>query len=222
MQPRFFANFFCFLTVQKKKILLRCSEAENACVLLNEPPWRLKSKENLNEDELVQRCLKNDRKAQRQLYERYGPVMKMVCLRYLFEKQLAEEVLNRDFFKVFTKMKDYTGEGSLEGWIRRVMVNESLNENRKRKVLYEPDEVGESRFLQQVPEVQSSHEVKYIMAVIEALPEGYRVVFNRAEIEGYHHSEIAKKLQISESSSRSQLARAKKLLRKKLKDLEGF
>ncbi len=182
----------------------------------------MKPKNKTNEDELVQGCLKNNRKAQKELYERYGPVMKMVCLRYLHEKQLAEEVLNKGFFKVFDKMETYTGEGSMEGWIRKIMVNECLNENQKRKVIYEPDEAGERNFLRQVPEVESTHDVSHIMAVIAALPEGYRIVFNLCEIDGYSHKEIGERLGISESSSRSQLTRAKKLLRQKLKDVEGF
>ncbi len=182
----------------------------------------MKSKKKTNEDELVQRCLKNNRKAQKELYERYGPVMKMVCLRYLYEKQLAEEVLNRGFFKVFTKIESYTKEGSFEGWIRKIMVNECLNENQKREVIYEPNEVGERNFLTQVPEVESTHDVSYIMNVIAALPDGYRIVFNLCEIEGYNHKEIAEKLGITESSSRSQLTRAKQLLRQKLKDINGF
>lgn len=182
----------------------------------------MRSKKKLNEDELVQQCLKSNRKAQKELYERYAPLMKMVCLRYLYEKQLSEEVLNRGFFKVFTKIETYSGKGSLEGWIRKIMVNECLNENQKRKVIYEPDETGEQHFLKQVPEVDSDHEVSHIMAVIAALPDGYRVIFNLCEIEGYNHKEIAEQLGITESSSRSQLSRAKQLLRQKLKGIKEF
>lgn len=182
----------------------------------------MKSKKNTNDDELVQRCLKNDRKAQKQLYERFGPLMKMVCLRYLFEKQLAEEVMNRGFYKVFTKLSSYKAEGSFEGWIRKIMVHESLNENQKKKASYEIDECAENKFLSQVPEVESSHGLEHIMNVISALPDGYRVVFNLIEVEGFNHKEVAQKLSISESSSRSQLTRAKQLLRQKLKDIKGF
>lgn len=179
-------------------------------------------KDNKEEEGLIRRCLKNSRKAQKELYERYAPLMKMVCLRYLFEKQLAEEVMNRGFFKVFTKLKEFKGQGSFEGWIRRIMVNESINENHKKKIIYETEESREQAFLEQVPEVESTHELNHIMAVISSLPNGYRIIFNLSEVEGYSHKEIAQKLGITESSSRSQLTRAKKLLRKKLKDIKLF
>lgn len=182
----------------------------------------MKPREKLKEDELVQRCLRKDRRAQRELYERYGPLMKAVCLRYLFERAKAEEVMNRAFFKVFTRLESYKGNGSFEGWIRKIMVNESLNENKKKKVNFEISESQEEHFLKQAPEVQGEHDVQFIMQVISALPEGYRLVFNLIEIEGYNHGEVGVKLGISESSSRSQLTRAKKLLRQKLKDLQGL
>ncbi len=182
----------------------------------------MNTKEKPYVQELLKGCLQSDRKAQRLFYEHFGPVMKMVCLRYLFEKQLAEEILNKGFLKVFTKLDTYKDEGSLEGWIRKIMVNECLNENQKRKIHYEPDEVAESRFRQQVPEVESSHELKHLMAIIEALPDGYRMVFNLIEIEGYTHKEASTKLGTTESNSRSQLARAKKLLREKLKNINNL
>lgn len=176
----------------------------------------------MKENELLNRCLKNDRKAQQKLYERFGPVMKAVCQRYLYERSLAEEVMNRGFLKVFTKLKDYRHEGSLEGWIRIIMVRESLNENQKFRPSFELDREGEYEYLKSYPTAESEHNTDYILKLIEALPLGYKTIFNMNEIEGYSHAEIAKELGISESASRSQLARAKKLLREKLKTTKAL
>ncbi len=148
--------------------------------------------------------------------------MKVVCKRYLFDQSLAEEVMNQGFYKVFKNLKNFRFEGSFEGWIRRIMVRECFTENAKKKKLFLICEDQEEKFLKQVPEVQQSHGVEYIMRLIEALPDGYRMVFNLYEIEGYNHAEISAQLGISESASRSQLARAKQLLRSKLNDLQGL
>ena len=124
--------------------------------------------------------------------------------------------MNRGFLKVFTKLKEYRGDGSFEGWIRIIMVRESLNENKKSKVELEISEDQEEAFLRIPSATNSHHETEYILKLIDALPIGYKTVFNMNEIEGYSHSEIAKELGITESASRSQLTRAKKLLREKL------
>ncbi|HAD98606.1 MAG TPA: RNA polymerase subunit sigma-70 [Cryomorphaceae bacterium] len=148
--------------------------------------------------------------------------MLMVCRRYLFNKQQADATLNKGFLKVFRKLHTFRNQGSFEGWVRKIMVRECLDENKAKRVAELPIEEQESLFLQQVPEVEKAHNVRQIMLVIEALPHGYREVFNLYEIEGYDHGEIAKQMEITESASRSQLARAKQLLRKKLKDIEGL
>jgi len=177
---------------------------------------------SLEEKQLIKKCLRNDRRAQRELYDRFGPLMKAVCIRYLFDSSICEEVMNRGFYKVFKNLNRFRFEGSFEGWIRKIMVRECLNENEKTKKARLSTDLDEAKFLKQAPEAQDNHSVDFIMKVIKALPEGYRLVFNLYEIEGYNHSEIAEQLNITESASRSQLTRAKQLLRKKLKGLQGL
>ncbi len=127
--------------------------------------------------------------------------------------------MNHGFWKVFKNLKKYSGAGSLEGWIRRIMVNTSLDENRRRPPTHATDLEAESRFLKTVPAHEGGYDLEVILKTIASLPEGYRLVFNLSEIDGYAHHEIADQLGISESASRSQLARAKKLLREKLKNI---
>ena len=178
--------------------------------------------DSISEKELIGRCLRSERSAQHALYEKMGPVMLSVCRRYLYDKQMAEAVLNQAFLKVFQNLKAFRKEGSFEGWVRKIMVRESLNENQKKKAIEVSIDEQESTFLKQVSAIEEAHDVKQIMRVIEALPDRYRIVFNLYEIEGYSHKEIAKQLGINVSSSRSLLTRAKQLLREKLKDIEGL
>lgn len=124
--------------------------------------------------------------------------------------------MNRGFLKVFTNLKEFRGDGSFEGWIRRIMVRESLNENKRKHPTLETNAEHETAFLKIPSPTHSQHDADYILKLIDALPIGYKTVFNMNEIEGYSHAEIAKELGITESTSRSQLARAKKLLREKL------
>ena len=169
----------------------------------------------LTQTELINRCLKNDRKAQRALYERFGPTLKMTCLRYLIDKEMAEDALNRGFLKVFTKLDSYNGTGNFEGWMRRIMVNECLDFNRTHKPIYS---IEEETFLADdaFNVTESKYETDFILRLIDALPLGYKTVFNMVEIDGFNHKEVGERLQITESASRSQLAKAKSILRKKL------
>lgn len=171
-----------------------------------------------SETALIKQCLKQDRKAQRALYERFGPRMKSVCLRYCYNRSLAEEVLNKGFFKVFKSLETYTGKGNFEGWIRQIMVRTCLDENKKAS-LPKADESVEFYAPTELSGVNQTHDAQYILNLIEALPYGYKMVFNLYEIEGFSHKEIGKQLEISESASRSQLTRAKKTLQEQLKEL---
>jgi RNA polymerase sigma-70 factor (ECF subfamily) len=173
-----------------------------------------------SEQALITQCLKEDRKAQKALYERFGPRMKSVCLRYCYNRSLAEEVMNKGFFKVFKSLNTYSGKGSFEGWIRQIMVRTCLDENRKNTLLKVDEEV-EVHVPDSLSASNQKHDADYLLRLIEALPYGYKMVFNLYEIEGYSHKEIAKQLEISESASRSQLTRAKKVLQEQLKELQN-
>ncbi len=164
---------------------------------------------------LVKQCLKGDAKAQREVYERYAAQMLSVCKRYLRSVEDAEEVLSNTFIKVFKKIDQYSGEGALGAWIRRIAVNEALNFMRYQKNLFvEMDtenhvEHSHSSFLEEL-------NAEHLLLLIEELPVGYRTVFNLYAIEGYTHKEIGEMLNISDNTSKSQLSKARKQLQNRL------
>jgi len=181
---------------------------------------RSKSK-GLSEEKLIQDCCLGDRRAMQVLYERYAPGMMSVCYRYVNDRAIAQDLLHDGFLIVFSKIGDFRGEGSFEGWMRRVFVTTALGYLRKTKKHQETDYLDQAVLLtrNQVSALDrlSSEE---ILDCISRLPEGYRTVLNLFAIEGYSHREIAGMLGISEGTSRSQYARAKASLLKTLKELE--
>lgn len=172
--------------------------------------------ENLNmpDDELVECCLNKDVKAQKLLFNRFAPKMMGVCLRYASSSTEAEDMLQEGLIKVFEKLKMYSGKGSLEGWIRRIVVNNALDiirKNKKMKFNTSIDEVGFSLKKEQfiIEDLTASE----LMKILQTIPLGYRTVFNMYAIEGYSHKEIADELGISVSTSKSQLSRARNVLK---------
>ena len=175
----------------------------------------MKHKSNLQDHELIELCKKNNRNAQRQLYEHYGPKMKFVCRRYLTDKNNTEDVLNQGFIKVFNKLNAYQGRGSFEGWIKRTIINTCLDQNRKDKTFtLSLEEVSPQD--QPTTIDYTGLNVDYILNAINRLPLGCQAVFNLVEVDGYNHKEVAAMLGITESASRSQLTKAKQSLRKML------
>ncbi len=169
-------------------------------------------------DHLIQQCLRQNARAQRALYERFSPKMYALCLRYLKESDDAQDVLLKAFTKVFEHLARFKGEGSFEGWIRRIVVNEALMFLRKHKQQPMTIELEGAAVAQAEPHTQL--EADDLLGLVRALPEGYRTVFNLHAIEGYAHSEIAEQLGISEGTSKSQLSRAKELLRRQITDYD--
>lgn len=168
-----------------------------------------------SDKKLVKQCLKGDGRAQRDLYERFAPQMLSVCRRYVKNLEDAEEVLSNAFIKVFRKIDQYSGEGALGAWIRRIMINESLNFIRYQKNLFvEVEEENHHSLSHQ--SMQDDMNADHLMAMIEELPLGYRTVFNLYAIEGYAHKEIGEMLGISENTSKSQLSKARRQLQEKL------
>ncbi len=169
-----------------------------------------------NEREWVRLCQKQDRKGQYAVYQYYAGKMMAVCRRYLGQSPDAEDALQEGFMKVFTKIDQFTEGKSFEGWIRRIMVNESLMKLRKNGSVYLKDidatwDVGQ-------PEDALMHlSTQEIEQLIADMPDGYRTIFNLYAIEGYSHPEISQMLQISEGTSKSQLSRARALLQTKMK-----
>lgn len=167
---------------------------------------------NLHNQEktLIKKAIENNRDAQRELFEMYSPKMLGVCRQYVKDVHHAEDLLLQGFLKVFSNLKSFKSEGSFEGWIRAIMVNTCITYLRKKNVIDLSDE--EYVFNDVVIENLENTSVEDIQKLIDLLPEGYKVVFNLYAIEGYKHSEIAKRLNISESTSKSQLFKARKLL----------
>ncbi len=169
-------------------------------------------------EDLVQGCIKNDRKAQYDLYERFSGEMFTVCLRYIKESAEAEDVLIKSFTKVFQHISKFEAKGSIAGWIRRIVVNEALMYLRSNKTMYLEVEIEKSGT---VSDLNTDHlEAEDLLAMVQQLPAGYRTVFNLYAIEGYSHAEIGDMLGVSENTSKSQLSRAKKHLQKMIADSE--
>ena len=174
----------------------------------------------MNEDILVKKCIEGDNRAQKKLFDLFAPKLFGVCLRYMKDHNLAQDTLQDGFVKIFTKLSDYNGKGSFEGWMRRIVVNTCLDQLRKDQKLKMNTSIDDVSFL-----VKDNHWIeeeltaKDLLKLVESLPDGYRVVFNMFAIEGYSHKEIAEQMNISENTSKSQFSRAKSHLRRKLIEL---
>ncbi len=172
------------------------------------------------EAQLVKALRQADPKAQRQLYEKYASRMLGICMRYAPDHMVAEDILVEGFMKVFDKIGQFKSEGSFEGWMRRIMVNESLGYLRKRKQIPETADMTEAERVSDNALADQALEAEEMMQMIATLPVGYRTVFNLYAIEGFSHAEIAEKLGITESTSKSQLHRARALLQQRVTDWE--
>ena len=175
----------------------------------------------MDEITLANKCIKGDQRAQRKLFEMYAPKMMGVCLRYMKDQAQAEDVLQDGFVKVFTKLDKYTGDGSLEGWVRRIMVNTALDQLRKTNKFNANVSMDDVAY-----KVESDADVlaplieEDLLKLIQEMPTGYKTVFNMFAIEGFSHKEIGEKLGVSENTSKSQYSRAKAYLRTKVEELE--
>ncbi len=170
-----------------------------------------------NETKLIKKAAQNNREAQHVLFEMHAPKMLSVCRYYVKNLQHAEEVMLNGFLKVFTNLKNFRGEGSFEGWIRRIMVRESISFLRQKKTIQFVDDDYEHVEIQD--ESSQQYDVAQLQELIDNLPEGYKMVFVMYAIEGYKHAEIAKLLDISEGTSKSQLFKARKLLQNNIRIL---
>jgi RNA polymerase sigma-70 factor (ECF subfamily) len=145
--------------------------------------------------------------------------MYVLCCRYIKDKMEAEDVLITAFAKLFERINQYKGEGSFEGWIRRIIVNESLSYLRKNKSMYVETDLEEARPVALMDTHDAKFEADDLLTLIGELPTGYRIVFNLYAIDGYSHKEIAEQLGINENTSKSQLSRARTMLQKQLDNL---
>lgn len=173
------------------------------------------------EKQLIAQAIENNRQAQHQLYTKFSPRMLSVCRQYINDIHHAEDVMITAFMKVFTNLKKFEHRGSFEGWIKRIMIHECIDYLRVKKNNFNHKDIDDV--------ILSEHEEAYenedfsiddIQLLIDNLPDGYRMVFNLYVIEGYKHQEIAELLKISEGTSKSQLAHARKMLQTQINQLK--
>ena len=167
----------------------------------------------LGEARLVKRCKRGNLAAQRELYRRYASAMYAVCLRYCKRREEAEEVLSNGFVKVFGRLDQFSGTGRLGAWIKTIMVREALNFLRYQKNYFE--EMDEERDYGHRRE-EEALDAEHLLRLVRSLPTGYQTVFNLYALEGYSHQEIAELLKISVGTSKSQLNRAKSIIKAEL------
>ncbi|MBK9175361.1 MAG: RNA polymerase sigma factor [Flavobacteriales bacterium] len=168
------------------------------------------------ERELIKGCLAGDRRSQEALYARYARRMYAVCLRYARHELEAQDLMQEGFIRVFEKLKDFRMEGSLEGWVRRIMVHTAINQYRRKS--FQQERFGLERLPEDPVEADALGVLgaEELLGMVSSLPDGYRIVFNLFAIEGYDHAEIAEMLGCGESTSRSQLAKARRMLQLKI------
>ena len=169
-------------------------------------------------ERLVPLCRDGDRKAQKKLFDLLSPKMMAVCLRYMGNREDAEDILQEGFVTVFTKLDSYTGAGSFEGWARKIFVNAALMHLRRTDALGLSEDIEEARtlFTEEATPVQKMG-YKELMKMIAALPADARTVFNMYVIEGYSHKDISEQLGCTEATSRSKLQRARIRLQEMIK-----
>ncbi|HYF29916.1 MAG TPA: sigma-70 family RNA polymerase sigma factor [Chitinophagaceae bacterium] len=177
-----------------------------------------KSNYIIPESDLIKACIAGNRAMQEELYKRFAPKMYAVCMRYANNADDAQDLLQEGFIKVYRNLAKFRAEGSFEGWVRRVFVNTSIEHFRRKSNLYSITEKEENVIEDADITALDNLAEKDIINLIQELSPGYRTVFNMYVIEGYSHKEIGNILGISEGTSKSQLARAKAILQKKVQE----
>jgi RNA polymerase sigma-70 factor (ECF subfamily) len=174
--------------------------------------------ENPNE-ELIQGCIKQDRRSQELLYNTYSKKMYQVCLSYTKNRDEAKDVLQDGFIKVFKSINTFKGEVDLERWIRRIIVNTSIDYYRKNLKELKSIDISEISNLPSEYNMLESMGANDLLGLVRKLPDGARIIFNLYAVEGYTHKEIAEMINISEGTSKSQFSRGKQLLQKMILDI---
>ncbi|MBR9861222.1 RNA polymerase sigma factor [bacterium] len=176
-----------------------------------------------NEQEIISACIKRDPNAQQLLFNQYAGKLLGVCARYCTNLDDAKDALHEGFLKIFNQIDRFKGGSKLETWMTRIMIYTAID-HFKKSIKWKPMDAEQMSSIQEDEAVEIEIEEKeeislnQIYQIISKLPDGYRIIFNLYAIEGYTHSEIAKELEISEGTSKSQLARARKLIKKMLKE----
>jgi len=174
------------------------------------------------EEQIRQGCARGDRKFQHILYNMFSAKMFAVCLRYANEYNSAQDLLQEGFVKVFKNIEKFRGEGSFEGWVRRIFVNTAIEHYRKQVNMYALHDSEKGGFEYYEDNALENLKHQDILKMIQKLSDGYRTVFNLYVIEGFSHKEIGDMMGISEGTSKSQLARARYLLQKMITETTGY
>lgn len=173
---------------------------------------------------IINGCLNGNRRDQELLYRRHAPKLYAVCLQYSGNDEEARDILQEGFIKIFENLNHYKYEGSFEGWMRRIIVNTALEKFRSRHNLYRVDDIDNIPELDSEPDSEdySGLDAEDLMEIIRELPPKYRMVFNLFAIEGYSHKEIGEMVNISEGTSKSNLARARIILQRRVGSYTGI
>ena len=170
---------------------------------------------------IISECAKGNVQAQEKLYRMFSPKMFGVCLRYAKDRTEAEDNLQDGFVKVFSNIKKFRGDGSLEGWIRRIMVNVCLEKYRRQRLLHPVEDVSVYDSQKLSDDVLEKMTADELIRLIQELPPRYRMVFNLFVMEGLSHQEISAEMEITVGTSKSNLARARDILKRRVKELYG-
>ncbi len=178
------------------------------------------SNQLVSDSDLIRGCLDGDRRMQKMLYDRFSPKMYAVCLRYMGNADDAQDILQEGFIKVYKNLERYRGDGSFEGWVRRIFVNTAIEQLRKKKIDISISEKEEETIEYKTVAAPDKIGEKDLLNIVQELSPGYRTIFNLYVVEGFGHKEIAEMMNISEGTSKSQLARARIILQEKIKNLK--
>jgi RNA polymerase sigma factor (sigma-70 family) len=170
----------------------------------------------LNETDLIQGCRRKDTVAQRELFEKYAGILMTICRRYAKDQHEAEDMLQEAFIRIFSYINQFKSTGSFEGWLKRITVNAAIKILQKRKATIIGITNDQYELISQDVNVLSDLNAEDLLKLISQLPDGYRMIFNLYVIEGYTHDEIAEMLKIKTATSRSQLSKARAILKDKI------
>lgn len=171
-------------------------------------------------EQLITDCKSGKRDAQSKLYRLYAPQLFALCIRYSRDRSEAEDCLHEGFVTIFEKIGQYAGKGSFEGWMKRIVINLALEKYRVRYRLHTVEDMKPYEMQMETSEFLSELNAQQLLELIAELPPRYKMVFNMYAIDGYSHKEIAEEMGITEGTSKSNLARARKILQDKVKQLE--
>jgi RNA polymerase sigma-70 factor (ECF subfamily) len=178
----------------------------------------MSTNEPYDEISLIKACSSGDNKAFKKIYDIHSGTMYSICLRYMNNEDEAKDALQEGFIKVFKNISKFSFSGSFEGWMKRIFVNTSIEQIRKRKIHLDVTELNSNEMKLTAKIETGAMDAEKMMLLVQALPEGYKTVFNMFVVDGYSHKEISEHLGINENTSKSQLFKARKQLQERLKD----